>query len=164
MSISVALFLHLSYSSSLDVMVSTTDHVVNSVGGVSWTEGVCSVAAQYSGVHGGVIALDDSFDAEALAMAMKIPQHLHDVSNELLSLCLTHSTSHPLQVWRTVKLEFSALLAVGTIVKQFRGESAMNVCCIIVTNSLCYSHSSLMVTYIGLVSIPVFRWASLSLQ
>ena len=34
-----------------------------------------------SGVHGGVIALDDSFDAEALAMAMnsKIPQNLHEV-------------------------------------------------------------------------------------
>ena len=32
----------------------------------------------------------------------------------------------------------------------------------IVSNSLCYSHSSLMVTYIGLVSIPVFHWASLS--
>ena len=32
-----------------------------------------------SGVHGGVIALDDSFDAEALAMAMNIPQNLHEV-------------------------------------------------------------------------------------
>ena len=67
-----------------------------------------------SGVHGGVIALDNSFDAESLAMAMKIPQHLHDVSDELPSLCLTHSTSRPLQVRRTVKLEFSALLADGT--------------------------------------------------
>ena len=68
-----------------------------------------------SGVHDNVIALDDFFDAEALAMVMKIPQHLHDVSDELLSICLTHSTSHPLQVRRTVKLEFSALLAVGTL-------------------------------------------------
>ena len=47
-------------------------------------------------------------------MAVKIPQHLHDVSDELPSLYLTHSTSYPLQVRRTVKLEFSALLADGT--------------------------------------------------
>ena len=46
-------------------------------------------------------------------MAVKIPQHLHDVSDELPSLYLTHSTSYPLQVRRTVKLEFSALLADG---------------------------------------------------
>ena len=84
---------------------------------VAWAESVgleeFAQSLHGSGVHGG-IALDDSFDAEALAMAMKIPQHLHDVSDELPSLCLTHSTSHPLQVWRTVKLEFSALLADGT--------------------------------------------------
>ena len=82
---------------------------------VAWAESVgleeFAQSLHGSGVHGGVIALDDSFDAEALAMAMKIPQHLHDVSDELPSLCLTHSTSHPLQVRRTVKLEFSALLA-----------------------------------------------------
>ena len=85
---------------------------------VAWAESVgleeFAQSLHGSGVHGGVIALDDSFDAEALAMAMKIPQHLHDVSDELPSLCLTHSTSHPLQVRRTVKLEFSALLADGT--------------------------------------------------
>ena len=73
-----------------------------------------------SGVHDNIIALDDFFDAEALAMVMKIPQHFHDVSDELLSLSLTHSTSHPLQVRRTVKLEFSALLADGTIVKSIQ--------------------------------------------
>ena len=82
---------------------------------VAWAESVglgeFAQSLHSSGVHGGVIALDDSFDAEALAMAMKIPQHLHDVSDEL---CLTHSTSHSLQVRRTVKLEFSALLADGT--------------------------------------------------
>ena len=82
---------------------------------VAWAESVrleeFAQSLHGSGVHGGVIALDDSFNAEALAMAMKIP---HDVSDELPSLCLTHSTSHPLQVRRTVKLEFSALLADGT--------------------------------------------------
>ena len=71
-------------------MVWTTDHVV------AWAESVgleeFAQSLHGSGVHGGVIALDDSFDAEALAMAMKIPQHLHDVSDELPSLCLTHST------------------------------------------------------------------------
>lgn len=71
---------------SLDVMVWTTDHVV------AWAESVgleeFAQSLHGSGVHGGVIALDNSFDAEALAMAM---QHLHDVSDELPSLCLTHS-------------------------------------------------------------------------
>ena len=82
---------------------------------VAWAESVgleeFAQSLHGSGVHGGVIALDDSIDAEALAMTMKIPQHLHDVSDELPSLCLTHLISHPLQVWRSVKLEFSALLA-----------------------------------------------------
>ena len=85
---------------------------------VAWAESVgleeFAQSLHCSGVHGGVIALDDSFDAEALAMAVKISQHLHDVSDELPSLYLTHSTSYPLQVRRTVKLEFSALLADGT--------------------------------------------------
>ena len=57
---------------------------------VAWAESVgleeFAQSLHGSGVHGGVIALDDSFDAEALAMAMKIPQHLHDVSDELPSL------------------------------------------------------------------------------
>ena len=88
------------------------------MGRVCWTGGVCSVAARYAVVVSTAASwhwtIPSMLTAEALAMAMKIPQHLHDVSDELPSLCLTHSTSHPLQVRRTVKLEFSALLADGT--------------------------------------------------
>ena len=53
-----------SLTHSLDVMVWTTDHVV------AWAESVgleeFAQSLHGSGVHGGVIALDDSFDAEAL--------------------------------------------------------------------------------------------------
>ena len=82
---------------------------------IAWAESVgleeFAQSLHGSGVHGGVIALDDSFDAEALAMAMKIPQHLHDVSYLLYASSLSHDS---LQVCRTVKLEFSALLSDGT--------------------------------------------------
>ena len=70
-------------------MVWTTDHVI------AWAESVgleeFAQSLHGSGVHGGVIALDDSFDAEALAMAMKIPQHLHDVSYLLYASSLSLS-------------------------------------------------------------------------
>ena len=93
---------------------------------VAWAESVglekFAQSLHGSCVHGGAIALDDSFNADALAMAMKIhvPQHLHDVSDELPSLFLTHSTSHPLQVRITVKLEFSALLTDGILAESIQ--------------------------------------------
>ena len=53
---------------------------------VAWAESVgleeFAQSLHGSGVHSSVIALDDSFNVEALAMAMKIPQHLHDDLSE----------------------------------------------------------------------------------
>ena len=94
--ISVALFLHLFFPPSLDVMVWTTDHVVE------WAESVgledFAQSLHGSCVHGGVIALDDSFDAEALAMAMKIPQHLNKDTSPLQTKNLNNIYRYIVQV------------------------------------------------------------------
>ena len=61
-----------------DVMVWTNNHVI------AWAESIGLgdyVQHLYeSGVHGGLIALDHDFDADALALALKIPQTHHEVS------------------------------------------------------------------------------------
>ncbi len=57
---------------NVDVVIWSNEYVikwVESIGLGDYATNLCE-----SGVHGGVIALDHDFDAEKLALALKIPQ------------------------------------------------------------------------------------------
>ena len=65
---------------TLDVVIWTNEHVikwVESIGLGEYATNLCE-----SGVHGGVIALDHDFDAEKLALALKISQTHTEVGEE----------------------------------------------------------------------------------
>ena len=66
-----------------DVLVWTNDHVI------SWAEsiGLSEYAPNLkeSGVHGGSIALDNDFDCEKLALALRIPPTILEVGSRDLS-------------------------------------------------------------------------------
>ena len=68
-----------------DVMVWTNSHVI------AWAESIGLGDYVHhlheSGVHGGLIALDHDFDADALALALKIPQTQYEVSSIVACVC-----------------------------------------------------------------------------
>jgi len=55
----------------IDILVWTNDDVMNWVNGIGLNEYAINLVN--SGVHGGLIALDNTFDYERLAMALQIP-------------------------------------------------------------------------------------------
>ena len=55
----------------IDILVWTNDDVMNWVNGIGLNEYAINLVN--SGVHGGLIALDSTFDYERLAMALQIP-------------------------------------------------------------------------------------------
>ena len=65
---SLTLSLTCSLPLSLDVMVWTTDHVVVWAESVGLEEFAQDQSLHGNGVHGGVIALDNSFDSEAVQL------------------------------------------------------------------------------------------------
>ena len=78
----------------VDVLVWSNERVIQWVQSIGLKEFANNLIE--SGVHGALIALDESFDNNSLAMALQIPTANVQVS--LLSLCLSVCLSHSFSV------------------------------------------------------------------
>lgn len=70
-----------------------------------------------SGVHGALIALDESFDANAMALALQIPTQNIQVSvcwNEFNLMHIHDSFVSTIQARQTLDIEFTNLLQMAT--------------------------------------------------
>ena len=70
-----------------------------------------------TGVHGGLIALDETLDHNALALALQIPNQQTTVARTNTSPCFTHQPLRSLSLVQTRQIlerEFRLLIANGT--------------------------------------------------
>ena len=67
-----------------------------------------------TGVHGGLIALDESLDHNALALALQIPNQHTMVTRTNTSPCFTHRSLSLVQARQILEREFRLLIANGT--------------------------------------------------
>lgn len=70
-----------------------------------------------SGVHGAIIALDESFDANAMALALQIPTQNIQVDSTInvkIISVFANFSAFPLQARQNLEIEFNNLLQVAT--------------------------------------------------
>lgn len=71
---------------SVDILVWTNENVISWLDSIGMEE--FTINLLHSGVHGGLIALDDTYDYEKLAMALQIPTSNTTVSAVMLCVGL----------------------------------------------------------------------------
>ena len=77
------------YTVAIDILVWTNDNVMNWVNSIGMNEYAINLVN--SGVHGGLIALDNTFDYERLAMALQIPTSDTTVRECYYTVCIIPS-------------------------------------------------------------------------